>query len=166
MAKEGIEAASGPMVMQISPTGIPRLDFLLRGGIPRGQIVVLGGTSGTGKTILSMQWLFCGYKKYNEPGIYLTSTEPVAKAIENLKGFAFFNQSYINPLRIHMTDIRTIINDLGIDPTHDLTYNDNQKILQVIQNLVTGSGAKRLVIDSITGICYRLKYKEVIRKNI
>ena len=44
-------------------TGIPGLDEILNCGIPKHTLTLLAGTSGTGKTISSFQWLFDGVKK-------------------------------------------------------------------------------------------------------
>ena len=39
-------------------TGIPKLDEILNGGLPKYAVTLLAGMSGTGKTVLSFQWLF------------------------------------------------------------------------------------------------------------
>jgi len=38
-------------------TGVPGLDDILHGGIPRRNIVLISGGPGTGKTIMSQQFL-------------------------------------------------------------------------------------------------------------
>jgi len=148
----------------VSKTGIEELDLALNGGVPKGSCVLLAGGSGVGKTILAMQWLFNGFKKFNEPGIYITTTEPVFKAVNNMRNFSFFDQTLISPLQIHMTDLRSIMQDLNIDYTKgDMSWQDVENILSIIKNLVEGMGAKRLVVDSVTAICYRLKDENLIR---
>jgi circadian clock protein KaiC len=42
------------------PTGIKGLDTILQGGLPRGEVVLVQGTPGTGKTLLSAQFLRAG----------------------------------------------------------------------------------------------------------
>ena len=69
----------------IKKTGIVELDLLLNGGIPSGHVVLLSGNAGTGKTVLSMQWLFNGARKFDDIGMYMTLTEPVNLAIKNIK---------------------------------------------------------------------------------
>ncbi|RMF86702.1 MAG: circadian clock protein KaiC, partial [Nitrospinota bacterium] len=52
-------------------TGIPGLDEILYGGlIPHRTYLVVGAT-GTGKTILSLQWLLDG-KRRGDTGLYIT----------------------------------------------------------------------------------------------
>jgi predicted ATP-dependent serine protease len=54
-----------------SATGIQEFDSLLNGGFPTGAVVLLAGSSGSGKTIFSFQWLLRGYDKTNQVSISL-----------------------------------------------------------------------------------------------
>ncbi|MGQ9515609.1 MAG: RAD55 family ATPase, partial [Thermoproteota archaeon] len=56
-------------------TGIDGLDKVLGGGIPRGRCVLVMGGPGTGKTTLSIQFLYNGAIEYGENGIYITLQE-------------------------------------------------------------------------------------------
>ncbi len=146
----------------IKETGIPKLDELLKGGIPEGHIILLSGNSGTGKTNLSMQWLFNGYMKFNEPGIYITLTEPITKAMKNVKTMNFYSQSLTNSSQVHFLDMRSVINLLKFTDKK-ITKKQLNKIVDTIEEIVNETKAKRLVIDSITALCYLLKEKDVIR---
>jgi circadian clock protein KaiC len=55
-------------------TGIPSLDDILLGGLPKGHIYLLEGDPGTGKTTLGMQFLVEG-KKAGESCLYVTLAE-------------------------------------------------------------------------------------------
>ncbi|MEK6984613.1 MAG: ATPase domain-containing protein [Nanoarchaeota archaeon] len=66
-------------------TGISELDSVLDGGFPKGSVVLVSGSSGTGKTILALEWLFHGVNKFNENGVYVTFTEPLFKTLKNLE---------------------------------------------------------------------------------
>ena len=50
-------------------TGIMGLDDLLAGGIPRGNIVLLTGAPGTGKTTFGVEFVYRGARDYGEPGL-------------------------------------------------------------------------------------------------
>lgn len=143
---------------------IPSLDEALGGGLPRGSCTLISGGSGVGKTILCMEWLFNGYKRLGEPGVYITTTEPIFKAINHMKNLQFFDSDSIGPGSVHLTDLRSVMSDLNIDLSKDvLVWQDIESVLDVIKRLVEGSNAKRLALDSITAICYRLKDENVIR---
>lgn len=146
----------------LQPTGIDNLDEVLHGGIPHGSCVLLAGASGTGKTILSLQWLFAGYDHYQEPGIYISMTEPISKTIRNASNLSFYDQDQTGPLKVYFTDLRGIISGLDID-RQSLTDQDVDKIIDSIKRMVDESKAKRVVIDSVTAMGYRLNDKNRIR---
>jgi circadian clock protein KaiC len=50
-------------------TGIKGLDTILANGIPRGNVVLLSGGVGTGKTTLGVEFIYRGASEFNEPGV-------------------------------------------------------------------------------------------------
>jgi circadian clock protein KaiC len=50
-------------------TGISGLDRILMGGIPRGNVILVEGTTGSGKTLLGTEFIYRGISEFNEPGI-------------------------------------------------------------------------------------------------
>ena len=50
-------------------TGIAGLDEILMGGIPRTNVILVEGTTGSGKTILGVEFIYRGITEFNEPGI-------------------------------------------------------------------------------------------------
>jgi circadian clock protein KaiC len=50
-------------------TGVNGLDNVLLGGIPRGNIVLLEGAIGTGKTTLGVEFVYRGASLFDEPGV-------------------------------------------------------------------------------------------------
>lgn len=148
--------------MDRRPTGLPELDALLNGGFPTGATVLLAGSSGTGKTILATHWLFAGYELYGEPGIYISMTEPVVKAVHNASTLSFYRQELLNPLQILFTDLRAVMKGMDLD-NQDFTRDDIGRLVEMIRNMAKQSGAKRVVLDSVTAMAYRLKDKDLIR---
>lgn len=72
--------------MERADTGVPGLDGLIGGGIPRGHVVLISGQAGSGKTILGIQYLVHGARERNERGLLVTfeqSRESVAKQAAN-----------------------------------------------------------------------------------
>ncbi len=138
-----------------SPTGITEFDNLIGGGFPTGSVILLSGSSGSGKTIFSFQWLFEGVKN-NENGLYITLTEPLFKTIKNLEEMAFYDRAAIEQERLKIVDIREICEKKF----------DYERILNFIEEQVRQTNAKRLCIDSITAIAYNLDDKAKIRKFI
>ncbi len=152
--------------MERCAIGIEQIDESLNGGLPRGHCVLMSGTSGVGKTIFAMQFLFNGYSKFKETGIYLTTTEPVIKALNNLKGMSFFSADLVDGVRLHFSDLRRIMKDWKMDSSKPFTMRDVRQLVEAIERMIKVSGAKRAVIDSITAICYLIHDKALIREFI
>jgi circadian clock protein KaiC len=50
-------------------TGIAGLDDILVGGVLRGSIVIVEGTTGTGKTTMGVEFIYRGATEFNDPGL-------------------------------------------------------------------------------------------------
>src|SRR5260370_14419442 len=50
-------------------TGIEGLDQILLGGIPRTNVILVRGTTGTGKTLLGVEFIYRGAVEFDEPGM-------------------------------------------------------------------------------------------------
>jgi len=142
-------------------TGIDLLDSDMEGGLPLGNIVLISGASGVGKTTFCTQFLFNGLK-YDEKGVLFTSSENVTKLKKYQGVFDFFDENILESGGVTIVDIWTISDRLGLSPEgYDAT--EASLLFEVIRDIVKEIGAKRLVIDSITSLCYRLKNREMIR---
>jgi len=136
-----------------SATGIQEFDSLLNGGFPTGAVVLLAGSSGSGKTIFSFQWLFEGIRQ-NEPGLYISLTEPLFKIVQNLEKMSFYDRDAIEQENLKILDLRERFSGSGYNP---------KEIIEYIEAEVKSIHAKRLCIDSITAIAYQYDDKSQIR---
>jgi circadian clock protein KaiC len=137
------------------PTGIAELDNALQGGFPRGSVVLLAGSSGSGKTVLSLQWLFDGVKR-GENCMYISLTEPLFKIVKNLETLDFYDRKAIEDQRLKIIDIRVMYGDQFY----------GEKVMEFVEDQVKSANIKRVCIDSITAIAYNLKDKAEVRKLI
>jgi circadian clock protein KaiC len=142
-------------------TGIAELDLQLYGGVPLGSTVLVVGSSGSGKTTLCMQYLINGAKN-NERGVFFTITEPLFKLTKNLEGFEFYDKKLIESGMVNLIDLRIISERLGLD-AEKYTVEDAGALLDILKDIAEELNVKRLVIDSITALCYRLQTREMIR---
>lgn len=140
------------MGVTLQPTGVDKLDEVLNGGLPFGSTVVVSGAPGTGKTVLAQQWLFAGYEQFGEPGLYLSLTESNDKSLRNLRAFGFFDESALEPHKVHFSDFRAVFAQLGISTTGGLRPTDLDQVVDVIRHMADATGTKRVVIDSLTAI--------------
>jgi circadian clock protein KaiC len=118
-------------------TGVKGLDEMMGGGVPSGYSVLIAGPSGSGKTVLSNQFIIEGAERgengvvaifEKRPNDYLQTT-PRGEAFEKLVREKKLEVVYLRPL------------DLSIDET-----------LLELRNAVKRLGAKRAVIDSLSGL--------------
>src|SRR3982750_1510462 len=59
---------------EVAGTGIPGLDHIVRGGLPRNRMYLVQGDPGAGKTTMGLQFLLEG-KRRGESGIYISFSE-------------------------------------------------------------------------------------------
>ncbi len=146
---------------EICGTGIEELDNNMYGGIPKGSTVLVTGCSGSGKTTLCMQFLFDGAKN-DEPGVFFTITEPLFKLTKNLDSFHYYDKKLIESGMVNIIDLRIISERLGLD-SERYSVEDAGALLDILNDIANELNVKRLVIDSITALCYRLQTREMIR---
>ena len=72
-----------------APTGIAGFDEITRGGLPRGRTTLLVGGAGSGKTILSLQFLIHGARYCAEPGIFVAFEEASKRIVSNAESFGW-----------------------------------------------------------------------------
>lgn len=70
------------VIIERIKTGIPGLDELIQGGIPKGNVVLLTGPAGSGKTIFGLQFIVKGAKLYDEKGVYISFEQNKKDIIE------------------------------------------------------------------------------------
>lgn len=122
---------------EIVPIGIQGIDELISGGLRKGTLTLLTGTTGTGKTIFANQFVYNGAVKYNQPGVYVSFEEPVDNMKENAArlGFDF------EPLEKQKKMIF-----VRYDPYHI------EDIYELIESNIKRINAQRVVIDSISAL--------------
>src|ERR1700683_4941493 len=60
---------TGDKANNVVNTGISGFDALLMGGIPKSNIILVEGTTGSGKTLFGLEFIYRGITQFNEPGI-------------------------------------------------------------------------------------------------
>jgi circadian clock protein KaiC len=147
--------------MQRVKTGIDGLDEALNGGIPRGNIILVSGSPGTGKTILCLSFLYSGATKFDEAGVFV-STDQTEDEIRELAGKFGWDLK-----KLEAKDMLRLFH-------LDVTRYEDMEYLGSIERLIREVKAKRLVVDSFSTLTEflvpiesreeRLKLFEVLEK--
>jgi len=138
--------------MEITGTGISGLDELFEHkGIPEGNMVLLAGACGTGKSIFGMQFLYHGAKEENDPGVYVSLEESPERVMKNMEEFGW--------------DVKKLVDEGKLLIIKPEIYELNA-LKRTIFDAVERIKAKRLVIDSFTLISTYLKDDYDVRKTM
>jgi circadian clock protein KaiC len=121
-------------------TGIKELDKALGGGFLEGQLILVAGNPGCGKTTFGTQFLYSGLKK-GEPAIFVGFVEPEEDYMNYMKELGFNLRKYEERGKFRFIEALTVTSPDALEALV-------RKILRTASEM----NAKRLVIDSITAI--------------
>jgi circadian clock protein KaiC len=140
---------------------IEGFDDISHGGLPVGRATLVSGTSGTGKTLIAIQFLYNGIVYFDEPGIFVTFEESPADIIKNAGSFGWNLQQLVDSGKL-------FILDASPDPEgQDIVGNfDLSALIERIQYAIRKYKAKRVSIDSITAVFQQYDAASVVRREI
>ncbi len=122
-------------------TGIGGLDDILTGGIPRGNVILLEGAIGTGKTTTGVEFVYRGASQFGEPGIVVLFEVSPEKLIRDAAWFGWDLPALerANRLKIIFTTRQVFRQEL--QQADSLLLDEAAKI-----------GARRIFVDGIAGV--------------
>jgi len=140
-------------------TGIPGLDEMLGGGIPRGRVVLLVGAPGAGKTILGSQFLVNGIKNYGENSAFVSLDESKQHFYSEMSKFGWDLAKLEQEHKYAFVDaspIRTIPGEVKIGKV--TIGKKDFSLLSLIEGIKAGVkaiDAQRIVIDPIASLIFQ-----------
>jgi KaiC/GvpD/RAD55 family RecA-like ATPase len=129
------------------PTGIPGLDELLKGGIPRSSSVLVSGGAGCGKSIFSMQFIVEGARQFKESGLYVTLESNPKNIIWDMSSFNWDIRALQDSRMMNIYRLK-----LGYNKDPKMVEERIDEEIEIISQKVKEIRAKRLVIDSTTSM--------------
>ena len=135
--------AEAPMVAQENAgstvlTGVDGLDEMLGGGLPRGHVVTVLGSFGTGKTTFGIQFVVQGLIN-GEKGVFITLEEDVNSILASAAGFGWDLRPYMEKKALHI---------VKLEPADARTTVT--RIKSELPKFLKDFGADRVVIDSVS----------------
>jgi circadian clock protein KaiC len=128
-----------PTANDLIKTGIRGLDDILLGGLRKGNILLVEGAAGTGKTTLGLEFVYRGIVEHDEPGLILSFELAPAKLLRDAAGFGWDFQPLeaSGKLRMIYTSPLVLLQELQ---SHD----------SVLLGEIRKIKAKRLLLDGLT----------------
>ena len=127
-------------------------DDILGGGIPQGHMVLVSGNTGTGKTILGMEFLNQGIIE-GENAVFVALEEPIEqiKKTASAHGWDFVREEKEGKFSFVTANLIDVSND---------------KLLYQIISAVEAVNARRVVIDSVSTLYSATMSEEQVRQFI
>lgn len=125
-------------------TGIPVLDEILYGGIPKNNQLLIYGDAGTGKTLLTFEMIYRN-AKLNIPTTFVTCEESKAALLQNVKN-AF---TYFDDIDDLIESNMLIVSEQEVLDTFKSKENWDAFIVG-INKTVQSNKSEILVLDSLT----------------
>lgn len=129
---------AGAVEVKKLSTGIPTLDEMTYGGFFRGSTTLVTGASGTGKTLISLQFIVEGARK-GERGIYIAFEESKSQLYRAAQSFGWELESYVN-------------NGMVVLISGYPEEKNTEAHFKAIKEQVLAANVKRVVIDSLSGL--------------
>jgi len=121
-------------------TGVPGLDDLIEGGLIRGDIHILAGAPGVGKTNLASSFVHNAVSKSKQKAVYATFEESSEYLKQNLSKLG---------IRFGQLEANGGLKLLDLDALRGKELESN---IQLLLSAVKETGSTLLVIDSLTAL--------------
>lgn len=127
-----------------APSGVPGLDAVLFGGFPRDRTMLVFGGPGTGKSVLTLQFLVNGATYFSEPGLLVSFEEAPEDIVTNAESFPWF---------AHAGAKRPLIIDGRMpDDVVETGRFDLGGLIAILDDHVRRLGIRRVVLDGIDAL--------------
>jgi|GEM_PF-29909 len=132
--------------------GIPKLDDLLGGGIPRGSSLLITGVAGTGKTVLGLEFVYRGAKA-GEKGIVFSFEETDERLRAAARGLGWDLDAEIERGMVQIVFI----------PQPDIMVENH---LLMMRERIAALGAARVTVDSLSVFLHKVKDHQIVREKV
>ena len=142
-------------------TGIKGFDEITEGGLPRNRITLLCGSTGTGKTLLSVDFLISGANKYEEPGVFMSFEENEEELYKDVASLNFNLQALVAEKKIVFDFVLLDRRDIQEGGEFNL-----EGVFVRLEQAIDSIKAKRVVLDSVESLFAGVHDNGILRLEI
>lgn len=151
--------------MERIPTSIEGLDKVLHGGNPSSSVILITGSSGTGKTILGTHFLVGGAEKFDDTGMFVTLDEKPSNLRGDFEDLGFDMKKHEDKDNLVILDAASPKVGLVSEEEYVARFGlEVDSLLNDISKLHDKKDVDRIVIDSLPMIAFRTE--ENVRSSI
>jgi circadian clock protein KaiC len=144
-----------------SPTGIPGMDEITGGGLPKGRPTLIAGSAGCGKTLFAMEFLVNGAIQYNEPGIFVAFEENAEELAQNIASLGFDLKELIKQKKLIVDYVRIERSEIEETGEYDL-----EGLFIRLGHAIDTIGAKRVALDTVEVLFAALPNQGILRAEL
>ena len=119
-------------------TGISGLDKMLKGGIPDDDVILISGTTGTGKTTFGIHFICDGLAR-DENGLIISMEERPSKLVRNSRAFGLELQPYLDKKMLEIMYLSSVF------------YRPDEEAL-ILKRKIKENNIKRILFDGIENL--------------
>jgi len=161
MVKIKSNSSLDKITLQKSLTGIPGLDEITEGGLPKGRPTLICGSAGCGKTLLSMEFLVRGATQYNEPGVFMCFEEKAEELATNIASLGFDLKKLEKEKKISIDHVHIERREIEETGEYDL-----DGLFIRLGHAIDSIKAKRVVLDTIETLFGGLSNDAILRSEL
>ncbi len=159
--KSTIDISNGQPALPKAPTGIPGLDDITGGGLPKGRPTLVCGSAGCGKTLLAMEFLVRGATEYGEPGVFMAFEETADELTKNVRSLGFDLNKLVKQKKLVLDFVRVERSEIEETGEYDL-----EGLFIRLNAAIESIGAKRVVLDTIEALFSGLQNEGILRAEL
>src|SRR4030095_15576520 len=144
-----------------SPTGIPGMDEITGGGLPKGRPTLVAGAAGCGKTLFAMEFLVNGAMQYDEPGVFVAFEENAEELTQNVASLGFDLKKLIKQKKMIIDHVRVERSEIEETGDYDL-----EGLFIRLGHAIDSIGARRAVLDTLETLFSGLSNVAILRAEL
>jgi circadian clock protein KaiC len=159
--QKALKKSEAEQVFPKCASGIRGLDEITFGGLPKGRPTLIIGGAGSGKTLMSMEFLVRGATDYNEPGVFMAFEETAEELAQNVASLGFDLKELVARKKILVDYVRVERSEVEESGEYDL-----EGLFVRLNHSIDSIGAKRVVLDTIESLFGGLGNETILRAEL